>query len=218
MPSTSIAQQRLMGQAYALKTGELKSSDLDPKYRKQIEDLADSMSEKDLKDFAETSHKGLPQKVKENYKMNRHVPTFESFINESIDRLELDEAIKIKSGTGPFYKYTRDHKLIEKIFNEAFNGQEDKLHSAKFFNTGAPCIRFELKDRSDWMLIYYPGQTYLEDHGLGSISLYPYGPQEKRYEIFSVGVKGNRKFGDTKMTPAELRDATNELKDWASKQ
>ena len=85
MPSTSIAQQRLMGQAYALKTGELKSSDLDPKYRKQIEDLAASMSEKDLKDFAETSHTGLPQKVKENYTMNTHIPTFESFINESID-------------------------------------------------------------------------------------------------------------------------------------
>ena len=85
MPSTSIAQQRLMGQAYALKTGELKSSDLDPKYRKQIEDLAASMTEKDLKDFAETSHKGLPQKVKETYTMNKHIPTFESFVNESIN-------------------------------------------------------------------------------------------------------------------------------------
>ena len=85
MPSTSIAQQRLMGQAYALKTGELKSSDLDPKYREQIEDLAASMTEKDLKDFAETSHKGLPQKVKETHTMNKHIPTFESFINESID-------------------------------------------------------------------------------------------------------------------------------------
>lgn len=85
MPSTSIAQQRLMGQAYALKAGELKSSDLDPKYRKQIEDLAASMSEKDLKDFAETSHKGLPQKVKENYTMNNHIPKFESFVNESVN-------------------------------------------------------------------------------------------------------------------------------------
>ena len=84
MPSTSIAQQRLMGQAYALKTGELKSSDLDPKYRKQIEDLAASMTEKDLKDFAETSHKGLPQKVKENYTMtNNYIPTFENFLNEA---------------------------------------------------------------------------------------------------------------------------------------
>ena len=94
MPSTSIAQQRLMGQAYALKTGELKSSDLDPKYRKQIEDLAASMTEKDLKDFAETSHKGLPQKVKETYTMNKHIPTFESFVNEEVNE-------KIKSDFKP---------------------------------------------------------------------------------------------------------------------
>ena len=94
MPSTSITQQRLMGQAYALKTGELKSSDLDPKYREQIEDLAASMTEKDLKDFAETSHKGLPQKVKETYTMNKHIPTFKSFVNEEVNE-------KIKSDFKP---------------------------------------------------------------------------------------------------------------------
>lgn len=63
MPSTSASQQRLMGQAYALKTGELKASDIDPQYRKQIEDLAKNMTTQQLKDFASTSHKGLPDKV-----------------------------------------------------------------------------------------------------------------------------------------------------------
>lgn len=65
MPSTSKAQQRLMGQAYAVKKGDIKPRDLDPKYRDQIVDLADSMSLKDLKDFAETKHTDLPSKVKE---------------------------------------------------------------------------------------------------------------------------------------------------------
>jgi hypothetical protein len=115
MPSTSIAQQRLMGQAYALKTGELKSSDLDPKYRKQIEDLADSMTEKDLKDFAETSHKGLPQKVKENYKMNRHIPTFESFINESIDIKYWEDYNTDTSGQGK-----KEHEVKSKDFEDTF--------------------------------------------------------------------------------------------------
>lgn len=32
MPSVSKSQQRLMGQAYAYKTGELKSKDLNPEY------------------------------------------------------------------------------------------------------------------------------------------------------------------------------------------
>lgn len=105
MPSTSIAQQRLMGQAYALKTGELKSSDLDPKYRKQIEDLAASMTEKDLKDYAETSHKGLPQKVKENYTMNNHIPTFESFVNEDYSKLSLREKQLSGELSQVFFKY-----------------------------------------------------------------------------------------------------------------
>lgn len=63
MPSTSIAQQRLMGQAYALKTGELQADDIDPTYRKEIEDLAKNMTVQQLKDFASTKHKGLPDKV-----------------------------------------------------------------------------------------------------------------------------------------------------------
>lgn len=115
MPSTSIAQQRLMGQAYALKTGELKSSDLDPKYRKQIEDLAASMSEKDLKDFAETSHKGLPQKVKESYKMNNYIPTFESFINESIDVKYWADYNTDTSGQGK-----KEHEVKSKDFEDTF--------------------------------------------------------------------------------------------------
>ena len=139
-------------------------------------------------------------------------------ISGSIDEnaTELDEAVKIVPGMGAFYSYTQDHKLIEKIFKEAFKGQEDKLYRANFFNTGAPCIKFELKNQSSWQLVYYPGQVYLEDHGLGSISLYPYGPQDSRYLVFRVGVKGNRRFGDTKMTPAEIKEAATEFKNWVN--
>lgn len=62
MPSTSKAQQRLMGIAYALKKGEM-----DPKDASQeVKDLADSMTLKQLKDFAETKHKGLPDHADEN--------------------------------------------------------------------------------------------------------------------------------------------------------
>ena len=160
-------------------------------------------------DFEATDKADLEKKLKSwKYKL----------ISGSIDEntTELDEAVKIQPGTGAFYKYTQDHKLIEKIFKEAFKGQEDKLYRANFFNTGAPCIKFELQNQSSWMLMYYPGQTYLEDHGLGSISLYPYGPQEDRYKIFKVGVKGNRRFGDTKMTPAEIKEAATEFKNWVN--
>ncbi len=61
MPSVSKAQQRLMGMAYALKKGDMPRSEAS----QEVQDLADSMTLKQLKDFAETSHKGLPDKVEE---------------------------------------------------------------------------------------------------------------------------------------------------------
>ena len=64
MPSTSKSQQRLMAQAYALKKGEIEPSDIKPEYKKEIEDIAKGMTQQQLKDFASTKHKGLPEKAK----------------------------------------------------------------------------------------------------------------------------------------------------------
>lgn len=60
MPAKSIKQQRLMGMALAYKRGEI--SDVSDTVKK----LADTMSEKDLEDFAKTKHDNLPYKVEEN--------------------------------------------------------------------------------------------------------------------------------------------------------
>jgi hypothetical protein len=54
MPAVNIHQQRLMAQAYAVKIGSLKPSDIDPKYRKSIVDLSKEMTKQQLKDFAST--------------------------------------------------------------------------------------------------------------------------------------------------------------------
>lgn len=59
MPAVNRSQQRLMGQAYAIKIGDLQPSDLNPKYRDEIVALAKKMTKKQLKDFASTKHKGL---------------------------------------------------------------------------------------------------------------------------------------------------------------
>jgi hypothetical protein len=61
MPAKSQAQQKLMGLALAVKRGNVAKS----KVSKQIQQLANSMSEKDLKKFAGTKFKGLPSKLKE---------------------------------------------------------------------------------------------------------------------------------------------------------
>lgn len=66
MPSTSKSQQRLFGLAYAYKSGEVKSKDLNPKYADKVKELAKSMTLKELKKYASTKHKNLPEKVSEN--------------------------------------------------------------------------------------------------------------------------------------------------------
>jgi hypothetical protein len=74
MPSVSKSQQRLMGQAYAYKKGDLKSKDLNPEYADDIKDLSKSMTLKKLKQYASTKHDKLPEKVKESRIMD-----FQSF-------------------------------------------------------------------------------------------------------------------------------------------
>ena len=59
MPSKSKAQQRFFGMVDAYKKGEMK------KASSKIKKAAKGMSMDDVKDFAETKHKGLPEKVEE---------------------------------------------------------------------------------------------------------------------------------------------------------
>lgn len=65
MPAVSIAQQRLMAQAYAVKIGELPVAKLNPKYRDEIVKLSKNMTEKELKAYASTKYKKLPDHVDE---------------------------------------------------------------------------------------------------------------------------------------------------------
>ena len=59
MPSKSKAQQRFFGMVDAYKKGEMKNAS------SKIKKAAKGMSMDDVKDFAETKHKGLPEKVEE---------------------------------------------------------------------------------------------------------------------------------------------------------
>jgi len=66
MPSVSKAQQSLMAQAYGIKTGSLKPSDLNPEYRSRIVSLSKRMTGKELEKYASTKTKKLPHYVKED--------------------------------------------------------------------------------------------------------------------------------------------------------
>ncbi len=60
--SVSKSQQGLMGAAYSVEKGYKKLSDIPKSYRKKVKDMVGSMTKKELKDFASTKHKGLPDK------------------------------------------------------------------------------------------------------------------------------------------------------------
>ena len=63
MPAKSKAQQRLFGMALAIRKGEMKRSEADD----SVLDIVDSdMTDKEIEDFAKTSHKSLPQHLKES--------------------------------------------------------------------------------------------------------------------------------------------------------
>ena len=59
MPAVSKAQQKFMGMVHSAQKGDMENPS------PEVEKAADSMSDKDAKDFASTSHKGLPDKIKE---------------------------------------------------------------------------------------------------------------------------------------------------------
>jgi len=59
MPAKSQAQQKAAGAALAAKRGEIKVSELIGASKEMYE----SMSEKELEEFAETKRNGLPQHV-----------------------------------------------------------------------------------------------------------------------------------------------------------
>lgn len=74
MPSSSKKQQRFMGMVHAYQKGELKGAS------PSIKKAARSIDPEDALHFAETKHKGLPEKVRRKSKKRLH--TFESFVNE----------------------------------------------------------------------------------------------------------------------------------------
>ena len=61
MPAKSKDQQQAAGAALAAKRGEAKVKDL----KGASKEMYESMSEKQLEEFASTKHKGLPDKVRE---------------------------------------------------------------------------------------------------------------------------------------------------------
>ena len=81
MPAKSKSQQRLFGMVHAYQKGELKNAS------KEIKDIAKSISKKDAEDFAETKHKGLPNKVKKSKSVKITESELKELIKECITKI-----------------------------------------------------------------------------------------------------------------------------------
>jgi hypothetical protein len=79
MPAVSKAQQRFMGMVHATQKGDMESPS------PEVSKAADSMSDKDAKDFASTSHKGLPNKKEE------HINKLKEIIRNMVRERMIDE-------------------------------------------------------------------------------------------------------------------------------
>ena len=140
MSSKSKQQQKFMGMAHALKKGEMKPSDASPELKK----VAKSMSDKDVKDFASTSHKGLPKKVKQEI-----VKKLKE-LNESVKQSDYISGLKdlqkaVKSEKGSFkgnngghiaksyyenaLKMGMDNKFIDNLTRKRINAYNKKAFS-----------------------------------------------------------------------------------------
>lgn len=85
MPAVSKQQQKFMGLVHAVQKGDIPASDVSPEAQK----VAKDMDPKDVKDFASTSHKGLPSKKEQIVK-----EAIRNYIRESFKQSIVTEDIK----------------------------------------------------------------------------------------------------------------------------
>ena len=98
MPSISSAQQSIMGQAWAVRSGQMKISEVSPKYRKEVSSIANGdMTDKELKKFASTKSKNLPHYVHKGKPSNKPVKESEEFEEEELD----EKGIPMAGATSP---------------------------------------------------------------------------------------------------------------------
>ena len=119
MPSKSKQQQKFMGMVHSLQKGDMKPSDASVELKR----AAKSLGKKDAKDYASTSHKGLPRKVKQEIlgrlkeyasKIFRHSEEMLQFLKS-----ESDDFVKIiKIGTVPWLSKDQIYDFLKEKYGD----------------------------------------------------------------------------------------------------
>ena len=119
MPASSKQQQKFMGMVHALQKGDMKPSDASPELKK----VAKDMSKKDVKDYASTSHKGLPTRVKQEIlkRLKEYattIPNHHTKVSAPADSLRFDYEMDVD-------------KVDESILNEKLDSELERKYGVE---------------------------------------------------------------------------------------
>ena len=121
MPAQSKAQQRFMGMVHAVQKGDMEAPS------KEVEKAADSMTKKAAKDFASTSHKGLPNK-KESMKITKErlKELVKEVMTEESEYQAFFQKALDKAGKGINDMNDDEKKAFFNKIDTAWNGKGEK--------------------------------------------------------------------------------------------
>ena len=120
MPAVSKAQQRFMGMVHAAQKGDMENPS------PEVEKAADSMSDKDAKDYASTSHKGLPDKKENMITRNRLKEIVKEVMVEEADYQTFFKKALEKAGKGINDMSDDEKKEFFNKVDTAWNGKGEK--------------------------------------------------------------------------------------------
>ncbi len=120
MPAVSKAQQRFMGMVHAAQKGDMENPS------PEVQKAADSMSDKDAKDFASTSHKGLPDKKENMITRNRLKEIVKEVMVEEAEYQTFFKKALEKAGKGINDMNDDEKKAFFNKIDTAWNGRGEK--------------------------------------------------------------------------------------------
>ena len=132
MPSKSKQQQKFMGIVRAIQKGDAPAS----KFSKKARDAAKSMKGKDVKKYASTKHKGLPNKVKSENKLFENPAAIAAGVRAAMARAKEKELSagggkKVKVKTALSNKSHPQHKQAKGIISRIKDRAKSMLSKAK---------------------------------------------------------------------------------------
>jgi len=120
MPAVSKAQQRFMGMVHAAQKGDMENPS------PEVQKAADSMSDKDAKDYASTPHKGLPNKKENMITRDRLKEIVKEVMVEEAEYQTFFKKALEKAGKGINDMSDDEKKAFFNKIDSAWNGKGEK--------------------------------------------------------------------------------------------